>query len=166
MSLKQSYNGIPASEIKAFLEEKYLQYNTPSFIECDPISIPHSFHGLHDREISGFLTAAIAWGRRDLILRSSRLMLELMDNSPYEFISTANESELLRFSRFVHRTFNGTDCIYFIRGLRHIYSNFDSMEDVVLQGMKTSGSLKEGMSHLRYFSLFLMPQETKSTLPM
>jgi uncharacterized protein (TIGR02757 family) len=155
MSLKQSYNGIPATEIKAFLEEKFLQYNNPSFIECDPISIPHSFSDSRDREISGFLTAAIAWGRRDLILRSSRLMLELMDNSPYEFIMSANESELLRLSRFVHRTFNGTDCLYFIRGLRHIYSNFGSMEDVMLQGMKTSGSIKEGLSHMRliFFSL-------------
>jgi uncharacterized protein (TIGR02757 family) len=155
MSLKQSYNGIPATEIKAFLEEKFLQYNNPSFIECDPISIPHSFSDSRDREISGFLTAAIAWGRRDLILRSSRLMLELMDNSPYEFIMSANENELLRISRFVHRTFNGSDCIYFIRGLRHIYSNFGSMEDVMLQGMKTSGSIKEGLSHMRliFFSL-------------
>jgi uncharacterized protein (TIGR02757 family) len=155
MSLKQSYNGIPATEIKAFLEEKCLQFNNPSFIERDPISIPHSFSDSRDREISGFLTAAIAWGRRDLILRSSRLMLELMDNSPYEFIMTANESELLRLSGFVHRTFNGTDCLYFIRGLRHIYSDFNSMEDVMLQGMKRSGSIKEGLSHMRliFFSL-------------
>ncbi len=155
MSLKLSYNGVPTTEIKAFLEEKYLQYNNPSFIECDPISIPHSFSILHDREISGFLTAAIAWGRRDLILRSSRLMLELMDNSPYEFIMTADEDELLRFSRFVHRTFNGTDCTYFIRGLRHIYSSFNSMEDVIIQGMKTTGSVKDGLTYLRllFFSL-------------
>ena len=155
MSLKLSYNGIPATEIKAFLEAKYLQYNNPSFIECDPISIPHSFSETHDREISGFLIAAIAWGRRDLILRSGRLMLELMDNSPFEFIMSANENELLRFSRFVHRTFNGTDCIYFIRALRNIYSNYGSMEDVILQGINDYGSVKEGLSHLRlvFFSL-------------
>jgi len=60
MSLKKSYNGISAIDIKAFLEEKYLQYNNPSFIECDPISIPHSFSDNRDMEISGFLTAAIA----------------------------------------------------------------------------------------------------------
>jgi uncharacterized protein (TIGR02757 family) len=155
MSLDILYNGISATEIKAFLEEKYLQYNNPSFIECDPISIPHSFSESRDREISGFLTAAIAWGRRDLILRSSRIMLELMENSPYEFIMSANDNELLRFARFVHRTFNGTDCIYFIKGLRNIYSSFGSMEDVILQGMKDSGSVKEGLSHLRsiFFSL-------------
>ncbi|MCX6325815.1 MAG: DUF2400 family protein, partial [Bacteroidia bacterium] len=147
MSLRQSYNGIPAGEIKAFLEEKYLQYNNPSFIIHDPISIPHSFTDRRDREISGFLTAAIAWGRRDLILRSSRLMLELMDNTPYEFIMSAGENELYRLSRFVHRTFNRTDFVYFIKGLRLIYSNYNSMEEVLLQGIKAGGSLKEGLSH-------------------
>jgi uncharacterized protein (TIGR02757 family) len=161
MSLSQSYNGIPAIEIKAFLEEKYLQYNNPSFIESDPISIPHRFIESRDREISGFLTAAIAWGRRDLILRSSRLMLELMDNSPYEFITAASEEEILRFSRFVHRTFNGTDCIYFIRSLRHIYSCYDNMEDVIVQGMQTTGSVKDGLSHLRRI-FFSLPHEIRN----
>ena len=161
MSLKKSYNGISAIDIKAFLEEKYLQYNNPSFIECDPISIPHSYSDNCDREISGFLTAAIAWGRRDLILRSSRLMLEMMDNSPHEFIMAANENELSRFSRFVHRTFNGTDCVYFLRALRHIYSNFNTMEDVLLEGMKTSGSIKEGLSNLRS-TFFSLPHESRN----
>jgi len=161
MSLNLSYNGIPATEIKDFLEEKYLQYNNPSFIECDPISIPHSFGEQHDIEISGFMTAAIAWGRRDLILRSSRVMLEMMDNSPYEFIMKANENELLRFARFVHRTFNGVDCVYFIRGLKHIYSSFDGMEDVMLQGMKNSGSVREGLSFLRSI-FFSLPHETRN----
>ncbi len=155
MSLKQSYNGIPAIELKVFLDEKFLQYNNPSFIDSDPISIPHSFPEDRDREISGFLTAAIAWGRRDLIVRSSRLLMELMDNSPYEFITTAGDKDFSRFYRFVHRTFNGTDCIYFLKGLRYIYSNFDSMEDVVTEGMKDSGLIKDGLSHLRltFFSL-------------
>ncbi|MCX6327265.1 MAG: TIGR02757 family protein [Bacteroidia bacterium] len=146
---------MPASELRAFLEEKYLQYNNPSFIIHDPISIPHSFTDRRDREISGFLTAAIAWGRRDLILRSSRLMLELMGNTPYEYIMSAGENELNSLSGFVHRTFNRTDFVYFIKGLRHIYSNYNSMEEVMLQGIKAGGSLKEGLSHLRsvFFSL-------------
>jgi uncharacterized protein (TIGR02757 family) len=163
MSLKRSYRSIPADEIKVFLEEKYLQYNNPSFIICDPISIPHSFSDSRDREISGFLTATIAWGRRDLILRSSRLMLEMMENSPYEFIMSASENELVRLSGFVHRTFNGTDCAYFIKGLRHIYSNYNSMEEVLIEGIKTGGSLREGLSHLRseFFSLPHAPRNEK-----
>jgi len=155
MSLKRSYNGIPAGEIRNFLEEKYLQYDKISFIDCDPISIPHSFTDARDIEISGFLAATIAWGRRDLILRSSRIMLELMENSPYEFIMSAGENDLKRFSGFVHRTFNGTDCIYFLKGLKYIYNNYNSLEEVMLEGMKADGSVREGLAYLRklFFSL-------------
>jgi uncharacterized protein (TIGR02757 family) len=149
MSLKKSYNGISAGELKQFLEEKYLQFNNPSFIECDPISIPHRFTSKSDREIAGFLAATIAWGRRDLILRSSRILIEAMDNAPYEFIISAEKDDLKRFNRFVHRTFNGTDCIYFMKGLKNVYSQYPGMEDVILEGIKNNGSLREGLSYLR-----------------
>jgi uncharacterized protein (TIGR02757 family) len=152
MNHDRSYNGLTFCELKQFLEEKHNQYNQPSFIPSDPISIPHRFTSLHDREIAGFLVAAIAWGRRDLILRSASNLLEAMDNSPFEFVMSADSNDLKRIEKFVHRTFNGTDCIYFMKGLKYIYLKFESMEDVVLEGMKNSGSLKEGISYLRdYF---------------
>jgi uncharacterized protein (TIGR02757 family) len=155
MRLKKLYNGIPAGELKQFLDEKYLKYNNPSFIECDPISIPHRFISNNDVEVSGFLTAAIAWGRRDLILRSSRLLMEAMDNNPHQFIISAGTDDYASLSRFVHRTFNSNDCIYFMKGLKEIYSRYDSMEDVILEGMKETRSLREGLSFFReqFFSL-------------
>jgi uncharacterized protein (TIGR02757 family) len=151
MSIRRLYKGIPADEMRQFLEEKYIQYNNQSFIEFDPVSVPHDFTNRQDREISGFLTSVIAWGRRDLILRSSRKMMELMDQNPYEFIMSATENDFYRFSGFVHRTFNGTDCIFFLKGLRRIYSNFNSMEEIILEGMRPGGTIKEGLSHMRSF---------------
>jgi uncharacterized protein (TIGR02757 family) len=161
MKLKKSYNGIPAGELKQFLDEKYLQYNNPSFIECDPISIPHRFISGHDREVAGFLTAAIAWGRRDLILRSSNRLIQAMDNNPYEFIKCSTPDDLARFSKFVHRTFNGIDCIFFMKGLKEIYSRYDSMEDVIIDGIKETGSLKEGLSFFRK-QFFSIPHEKRT----
>ena len=149
MSPERSYNSIPAGEMKQFLEEKYLQYNNPSFIAADPISIPHRFSTRNDREISGFLAATIAWGRRDLIIISSNILLEAMGNTPYEYIMSAGKDDLKRLSCFVHRTFNASDCICFIKGLKNIYTNFNSMEDIILEGVKREGSLKEGISRFR-----------------
>jgi len=90
-------------------------------------------------------------------------MLELMENSPFEFITEASEYEISRLAAFVHRTFNGSDLMVFIKGLRHIYSNYSGMEEVLLQGMKESGSLKDGLSHLRsvFFSLPHAPRNEK-----
>ena len=141
--------------MKLFLEEKYLQYNNPSFIAPDPISIPHRYTMLQDREIAGFLTASIAWGRRDLILRSAHRLVEMMGDSPYEFVISANRNDLIKFESFVHRTFNGADCICFLEGLHNIYRSYNSMEDIVLEGINSGNSLKEGISHLRdrFFSL-------------
>ena len=161
MSPERSYNGIPAGEMKIFLEEKYLQYNNPAFITCDPVSIPHSFTSLPDREISGFLASSIAWGRRDLILKSARHLLDLMDNEPFEFIMSAGGKELNRFNKFVHRTFNGTDCRYFMTGLRNIYSTHHSIEDILLEGMKSGKSMQEGLTHLRK-QFFALPHPART----
>jgi uncharacterized protein (TIGR02757 family) len=155
MSHELSYNGVPASEMKEFLEEKYLQYNNPSFISCDPVSIPHMFTDKLNREIAGFLAATIAWGRRDLILRSSNILIEQMNGDPYKYIMSADDDDIERISCFVHRTFNGVDCKYFVKGLKHIYSVYTSMEEVILEGMGAGNSVREGLAHLRqvFFSL-------------
>jgi len=155
MSPEKNYKGITPDEMREFLEEKYLQYNTPEFIENDPVSIPHMFSDNHDREISGFLTATIAWGRRDLILRSAHRLMELMGNSPYEFILNASGNDLKRFSQFVHRTFNGDDCMCFLRSLMHIYRKYSSMEDIISRGIKQNGSIVDALALLRkeFFSV-------------
>ena len=49
------------SDLKDFLDEKVLQYNTLDFIESDPVQIPHLFTQKEDVEIAGFLSATIAW---------------------------------------------------------------------------------------------------------
>ncbi len=149
MESEKSFNGIGWSEMKEFLDEKHNLYNNPSFIEKDPVSIPHRFDALHDIEISGFLTATISWGRRDLILRSANILMSKMGDSPYRFITDASESEFEELSGFVYRTFNGIDCKTFLLSLRMLYRNYNSMEDAIVEGMQKTGELTEGMKNLR-----------------
>jgi len=114
--------------LKDFMEEKYLAYNNPSFIETDPIAIPRSLTEKKDIEIAAFMTATIAWGNRKSILKDSWHLLQLMDNHPYSFLLGASENEMKQFSLFVHRTFNGTDCRFFLESLRNIYRNHGGLE--------------------------------------
>jgi uncharacterized protein (TIGR02757 family) len=155
MNRKESYNGIPAAEMKLFLEEKYLRFNNSSFISPDPVSIPHMFSDLRDREISGFLTATIAWGRRDLFLRNANELMDLMDHAPFDFLMSAGEEDFERFGNFIYRTFNGTDCKYFMSALRYLYGSYYSLEDIILEGMQENGSLIDGLSwfRTRFFEL-------------
>jgi uncharacterized protein (TIGR02757 family) len=117
-------------ELKEFLEDKYDYYNQPRFIEDDPISIPHLFTKKEDIEISGFLAATISWGNRKAILNSSKKLLQWMDMDPYSYILNAQPSDLEVFRAFVHRTFNGKDCLYFIRALKYIYQNQGGLENL------------------------------------
>ncbi|MDR2886825.1 MAG: TIGR02757 family protein [Bacteroidales bacterium] len=156
MNSEKAYNGLSFDELKEFLEEKYLKFNTLSFIDADPISIPHRFSSRADREIAGFLAATIAWGRRDLILKSSNRLMGLLQNAPHDFIINADDDDIEQLTGFVYRTFNGHDCMVFIHGLRHIFTHYTSVEDVIVEGMKAAnGSLISGLSHLRnvFFSV-------------
>ena len=115
-------------DLKAFLDKKVDEYNQPSFIKTDPIFIPHQFSKKQDIEISGFFAAIFAWGNRTTIINNSRELLQLMDNDPYQFILSHEESDRKRLMGFKHRTFNTTDLLYFIVFLKHHYSKNDSLE--------------------------------------
>ncbi len=111
-----------------FLEEKFDLYNNRSFIENDPIRIPHLFTKKEDIEISGFLTATISWGNRKSILSNAEWLMNLMDMAPHDFVMNHSKRDLDRLEGFVHRTFNASDCKFFIQALRNIYSNHNGLE--------------------------------------
>ena len=123
------------TELKEFLDEKVLLYNNPKFIESDPIQIPHLFTIKEDIEIAAFLSATIAWGNRKMIIKNSFRLMEIMDNSPHDFILNHKESDLEAFSGFVHRTFNNIDAVYFIKSLQNI-SNYNQFQLPLVQRLQ------------------------------
>lgn len=149
-------------ELKLFLDEKASFYNQKWFIINDPISIPHRFSCKEDIEISAFLTATISWGQRAMILKKATLLMGLMENSPYEFITRYSSKEFSKFGSFVYRTFNGYDCIYFVSALREIYLHHQGLEKVFMTGY-ANGSLKEAMCLFRklFMSFEPMPRTGK-----
>src|ERR1041384_6343360 len=117
-----------AGNLKRFLDKKVDEYNQPSFIKNDPVSIPHLFTKKQDIEIAGFFAAIFAWGNRTIIINKSRALMALMDNAPYDFILNHDMKDLKRLGAFKHRTFNDTDILYFIEFLRMHYTHHGSLE--------------------------------------
>lgn len=118
-------------ELKSYLDEKADQYNNPDFIENDPLQIPHRFSAKQDIEIAGFLSATISWGNRKSIIKSAEKMLDIMGNSPYDFVLNYSEKELASIQdKSIHRTFNGQDFAYFIRQFNRIYKENESLENL------------------------------------
>ena len=148
------------ADLKIFLDEKVIAYNRPTFLEADPIQIPHLYTLKEDIEISAFLTATIAWGNRKSIITNAKKMMELLDNSPYDFILNHKKADLARFDNFVHRTFNGEDLKYFIISLKNIYLKHGGLE-AIFKKNSTNNSMQPAISEFKnVFFEFPHPKRT------
>ena len=135
--------------MRELLERLHDRYNNESFIEADPISVPHSFTRPVDREIAGFLAATIAWGNRRAIVQSAHRMMRYMDNAPEDFVRNATEADMEYLRTYVHRTFNGVDFQDFVRGLRHIITEWGSVGNYFETRYEEHGDLRPVFSDFR-----------------
>lgn len=135
--------------MREILERLHDRYNNESFIEADPISVPHSFTRPVDREIAGFLAATIAWGNRRAIVQSAHRMMRYMDNAPEDFVRNATEADMEYLRTYVHRTFNGVDFQDFVRGLRHIITQWGSVGNYFETRYEEHGDLRPVFSDFR-----------------
>ena len=143
------FSDMSHEEMRDLLERLHDRYNNESFIEADPISVPHSFTRPVDREIAGFLAATIAWGNRRAIVQSAHRMMRYMDNAPEDFVRNATESDMEYLRTYVHRTFNGVDFQDFVRGLRHIITEWGSVGNYFETRYEEHGDLRPVFSDFR-----------------
>jgi len=149
-------------DIKLLLDSKVQEYNHIDFISTDPVQVPHRYLRKEDIEISAFLTATISWGQRKSIINNANRLMDLMDDSPYEFLmgkayrmdvpvhsKAVNKRDLNGVADFVHRTFNSDDCLYFFESLRNIYLHYNGLEDVFTTGFLIDGTIYGSLKHFR-----------------
>lgn len=150
--------------LKDFLDRKAAEYNQRSFIDADPVCIPHAYSKKQDIEIAGFFAAIFAWGNRTTIINKSRELLGLMDNAPYAFCVAHTEKDLRRFLQFKHRTFNPTDLLYCIHFMQQHYHSAESLETAFTRWMEPEDEDTEhalnGFYHY-FFSLNDAPARTR-----
>ncbi|MBK8505511.1 MAG: TIGR02757 family protein [Saprospiraceae bacterium] len=151
------------SKVKDLLDYYLEQYNCPSFIESDPISIPHRFTDRRDIEIAGFFAATFSWGQRKTIINKCSELMSLMDNQPYAFVKHHQARERKTFEKFVHRTFQYTDTIYFLTLLQHHYNRSNSLEDLFLSDSGQGVDLAR--FHNEFFDLPYAPDRTRKHVP-
>lgn len=139
-------------------------WNNPDFIESDPISVPHRFTRLQDKEIMGFWAATLAWGQRKTIINSALRLSELMDHAPYDFVLNHEESDRARFSDFKHRTFQYTDTLWFLHWLQEYYRQEQSLETAFFRHMSPGDvTVEKALSgfHDRFFDHPYAPARTR-----
>ncbi|MCD7971073.1 MAG: TIGR02757 family protein [Candidatus Azobacteroides sp.] len=134
-------------EIKELLDTMAARFNTPEFIETDPIQFPRKYTLRQDIEVSAFLTATITWGKRSLIIKSASRMHDIMGMSPYDYIMGKGYEKLATAN--IHRTFFEEDMAYICRGLHAIYRQYESCELVFSSSLSTDDKIWEGIRRFR-----------------
>lgn len=119
------------SDIASLLYEEATRINSPRFIESDPVQFPRRFEEIKDIEIVALLSAMIAWGNRKMICRDISRLLEIMNNEPFYYLKSG-EFHNLEDERNIHRTFFARDLKYFMKGLKTIYDNYDSLDSMAI----------------------------------
>lgn len=145
-----------AGDLKQFLDKKVDEYNQPSFILNDPISIPHLFSQKQDIEIAGFFASIFSWGNRTTIIRKSKELMELMNMTPHQFCLQYNRRHSRRLKEFKHRTFKLDDLLYFVEFFQQHYSRSDTLETAFSKWMGCKdGSIEKALNGFRkYFFSF------------
>ena len=142
-------------DIKEFLDEKADLYEQKSFIESDPISIPHQFTTKEDIEIAAFMVASIAWGKRTIIINNGNRLMKMMDYQPHQFLIDSTDKDFEQFSSFVHRTFSSIATVYFLKSLRNIYLNHNGLEAIFKSGFQQHQNIAGTLEYFRTHFLAL-----------
>ena len=134
-------------DLKNLLDHLYHENNRLEFITHDPVQFPHRYKSGPDREVAAILAATIAWGRRDLILKSAEKMFALLGKSPYSFVMKG-DYRILK-DRCIHRTFFERDLLYFLRGFKACYDKYGSLEALFSSVTASGAGIWEGISLFR-----------------
>lgn len=117
------------SELKEYLDKLVKKYETEDFIKDDPVQFPHKFDILQDIEISGFISSALAYGRREAFIEKLEFLHKILGRYPYEFCMNYNLKKDFKYlENFVYRFNKGIDISNLILSLQNFYGKYGSMK--------------------------------------
>ena len=82
--------------LKQLLDNLYKMYNIKELISPDPLQFVTPYNRVEDREIIGLIASALAYGRVTQILKSVRVIIDVMNPSPSDFIKQVSKKKLLK----------------------------------------------------------------------
>jgi len=138
-----------ALALKANLDALVVHYERPSFIDQDPISIPHGFDDPRDQEVIGLYAALLAWGQRKTVLAKMNSLCERMRFRPYEFVLNFKQvRDAGRLEGFKHRTFQPVDALWLTSGLSHVLRTHGSIDALFAETVSaTASTAEEGLNY-------------------
>ena len=106
------------------LESLYLEKNKRCFVDPDPLMFLYRYPDPVDREIAGFIAAALAYGNVRQILKSVETVLTAMGKSPCDYLQKADYADFnIDFKNFVHRFAKTDHLAAMLSGLKRILTD-------------------------------------------
>jgi len=99
-----------------------------SYLRLDPLEIVRRYGDSEDREVAGFIAAALALGRADLIRRATSDVLDAMGPSPSRFVRRYDPvRHAAAFRGFVYRFFGEADIHLLVHRLHRVLAEHGSV---------------------------------------
>lgn len=118
------------------LDDLYETYNRRDLVTPDPLQFLYAYDAPKDREIVGFIAAALAYGRVAQIIRSIEEIVKIMGASPYEFVMNTNEHHFqMLFKGFCHRFAKTDQLSALFCGIKQVIARFGSLEKCLAEGL-------------------------------
>ena len=132
--LQTSDCGLQIGSLKPVLDRLYADFNHPDSA-TDPIQIVRRFQRDDDREIVGFIAAALAFGRVSSVLQSIERVLAVMGPEPAAYVRRFDaRRDGPAFAGIVHRWTREADIVAMLWLLRQMLDRAGSVEGFFLEG--------------------------------
>ncbi len=122
------------AKLRDVLEGLYARYNHRRLIAPDPLQFVYRYRSVADKEIVGFLSAALAYGRVEQIEKKLTKLFSRMGDSPRAFVLNFGRAERKSLVGFRHRFTSGNDISDLLRLLRSVLEKEGSIEKYFLKG--------------------------------
>ncbi|MFN3534389.1 MAG: TIGR02757 family protein [Desulfatiglandales bacterium] len=121
---------------KKVLEALYAKYNKREYVSPDPLQFLYNFQDIQDREIVGFISATLAYGRVDMILKTLTWVFERMEH-PKDYLTSESTPRIERdFSSFKHRFTKGKSFSKFLITIKEILEGYGSIKSCFLSFLR------------------------------
>jgi len=136
--------------LRKYLDDLVIKYETKDFIEKDPVKFPHKFENQTDIEISALISSCLAYGKREAFIAKLELIHKTMGNSPTDFCLNFDFSKNNAvFENFCYRFTGGNDIALLINSISCALKEFTTLENTFMQDYSFSD--KKIKNSLEYF---------------
>lgn len=124
---------------KTELDKLVEKYENKTFIESDPIQIPHRYKDKEDIEIVAFISALFAYGSRKVFIPKLDELFSKMGKKPLEYIRNGEFSNLINFN---YRFAKENDVIEILKILSKLYNSNETIQTLFRYGYEQKSDIK------------------------